>query len=43
MKIKWLKNLVTCGDKPSYKVFNNVFDVKKLFNLGKHYTVKVSK
>ena len=43
MKIKCLKNLITCGDTQSYKVFNNALDVKKLFNLGKHYIVKVSK
>ena len=37
MKIKWLKNLVSEGNKDCYEFTNNIFDINKLFNSGIKY------
>ena len=34
MKFKWLKNLVSEGNKDCYEFTNNIFDINKLFNSG---------
>ena len=37
MKIKWLKNLVSEGNKDCYEFTNNIFDINKLFDSGIKY------
>ena len=35
------KNVIISGENKCYKIVNNIFDVKKMFNLGKQYSLKI--